>query len=55
MREVELKNALFLIGALRRTQRLMDPDHYLTEYDLAPSAEELLGTSARRSLTLHRA
>jgi len=43
MREVDPKNALFLIRALRRTQRLMDPDHYLGEHDLAPSADTLLG------------
>jgi len=43
MREVDPKNALFLIRALRRTQRVMDPDHYLGEHDLAPSADTLLG------------
>ena len=43
MREVDLANALFLLGALRRTQRLMDPEHYLREYDLAPSADALPG------------
>jgi len=43
MREVDPKNALFLIRALRRTQRLMDPAHYLGEHDLAPSADMLLG------------
>ena len=37
MREVDLSNALFLVRALRRTQRLMDVEHYLEEYDLAPS------------------
>jgi len=39
MREVDLRNALFLIQALRRTQKLMDADHYLAEHDLAPPAE----------------
>jgi hypothetical protein len=34
MREVDLRNALPLIGALRRTQKMMDPAHYLAEYDL---------------------
>ena len=29
LREVDLANALFLVRALRRTQRLMDVDHYL--------------------------
>jgi len=39
MREVDLRNAPFLIRALRRTQKLMDAEHYLAEYDLAPPAE----------------
>ena len=34
LREVDLRNALFLMRALRRTQRMMDPAHYLAEYDL---------------------
>jgi hopanoid C-3 methylase len=42
MREVDLGNALFLVRALRRTQRLMDVDHYLDEHKLAPSADSLL-------------
>jgi radical SAM superfamily enzyme YgiQ (UPF0313 family) len=42
MREVDLKNALFLVQALRRTQRLMDVEHYLDEHDLAPSVDGLL-------------
>ena len=54
MREVDLSNALFLIRALRRTQKLMDAEHYLREYDLAPSVDELLGRSRRRTLTLHQ-
>ncbi len=37
MREVDVRNAAFLIGALRRTQRMMDPAHYLAEYDAAVS------------------
>src|SRR5262245_40531335 len=41
MREVDLSNAMFLIRALRRTQRLMDAGHYMREYDLAPPAESL--------------
>ncbi|MBW8866470.1 MAG: cobalamin-dependent protein [Acidobacteria bacterium] len=52
MREVDLSNALFLIQALRRTQKMMDAEHYMKEYDLAPSVDELLGESARRSLAL---
>jgi radical SAM superfamily enzyme YgiQ (UPF0313 family) len=39
MREVDPRNALFLLRALRRTQRMMNPAHYLAEYDLATSAE----------------
>jgi len=42
MREVDLRNALFLIQALRRTQRLMNADHYVAEYDLAPPAEAVV-------------
>jgi len=54
MREVDLSNALFLIQALRRTQKLMDAEHYMQEYDLAPSVDELLGPASRRSLTLRQ-
>jgi radical SAM superfamily enzyme YgiQ (UPF0313 family) len=36
MREVDLRNVPFLIRALRRSQRMMQPAHYLAEYDLAP-------------------
>ncbi|MGH9310545.1 MAG: B12-binding domain-containing radical SAM protein [Vicinamibacterales bacterium] len=39
--EVDLRNAPFLLGALRRTQRMMDPAHYLAEYDLGSTAEVL--------------
>ena len=35
MREVDPRNLLFLLRALRRTQRMMSPDHYIAEYDLA--------------------
>ncbi len=46
MREVDLRNALFLLRALRRTQRMMDPAHYLAEHDLtAPAASAALGSS----------
>ncbi|HMF97846.1 MAG TPA: radical SAM protein [Vicinamibacterales bacterium] len=54
LREVDLSNALFLIQALRRTQKLMDAEHYLKEYDLASSVDELLGTTGGRSLTLRQ-
>ncbi len=37
LREVDARNALFLLRALRRTQRLMDPDHYMAEYDVPPA------------------
>jgi radical SAM superfamily enzyme YgiQ (UPF0313 family) len=39
LREVEPRNAWFLIGALKRTQRMMHPAHYLAEYNLAPPVE----------------
>jgi len=39
MREVDWTNAVFLVKALRRTQRLMDTGHYMREYDLASPAE----------------
>jgi hopanoid C-3 methylase len=41
MREADPRDALFLIRALRRTQRMMQPAHYLAEYDLAPPAESI--------------
>jgi radical SAM superfamily enzyme YgiQ (UPF0313 family) len=41
LREVDPANALFLLRALRRTQHLMDPAHYMKEYDLAPPSESL--------------
>jgi radical SAM superfamily enzyme YgiQ (UPF0313 family) len=50
LREVDPRNALFLIQALRRTQHMMDPAHYLREYDLAPPSESLAAVSARRQL-----
>jgi len=45
LREVDARNALFLLRALTRTQRLMDPAHYLAEYDLAASAEPCIARS----------
>jgi hopanoid C-3 methylase len=42
LREVEVRNAAFLLGALRRTQKLMDPVHYMREYDLSPPGESLV-------------
>jgi radical SAM superfamily enzyme YgiQ (UPF0313 family) len=32
LREVEPRNALFLLGALKRTQRMMSPEHYIAEW-----------------------
>jgi radical SAM superfamily enzyme YgiQ (UPF0313 family) len=33
MREVDPRNALFVLRALRRTQRMMNPAHYLAEHE----------------------
>jgi radical SAM superfamily enzyme YgiQ (UPF0313 family) len=41
LREVHPRNAMFLMRALRRTQRMMDPDHYVAEYDLGSPAESV--------------
>ncbi len=49
MREVDLTNALFLMKALRRTQRLMDAGHYLEEYDLAPPADTVVASLPPRA------
>jgi hopanoid C-3 methylase len=40
LRDVEWKNALFLLKALRRTQRLMDAGHYLREHRFGPAGLE---------------
>ena len=42
LREVDARNAWFLIQALRRTQLLMEPAHYLADYDLVGSVGPLL-------------
>jgi hopanoid C-3 methylase len=42
MREVDPGNALFLLQALRRTQKMLDPRHYLAEYDLVPPARSIV-------------
>jgi radical SAM superfamily enzyme YgiQ (UPF0313 family) len=39
LKEVEWRNLPFLLRALRRTQHMMDPGHYMQEYDLVPSGE----------------
>lgn len=44
LREVDPRNALFLLRALGRTQRMMDPVHYLAEYDLRATADTLKTT-----------
>ena len=38
LREVDPRNAFFLLGALRRTQRMMDPAHYVAEYEFGRPA-----------------
>jgi radical SAM superfamily enzyme YgiQ (UPF0313 family) len=43
LREVDPRNAVFLLRALGRTQRMMDPRHYLAEYDLGGTADALIG------------
>jgi len=44
LREVDPRNAIFLMRALRRTQRMMDPAHYLAEYDLGTDSTSLVGS-----------
>jgi len=39
---VKLRDAIFLMRALTRTQRMMDPEHYLSEYALAAPAESVV-------------
>jgi radical SAM superfamily enzyme YgiQ (UPF0313 family) len=41
MRQVDLRNLPFLLKALHRSQRMMDPAHYLQEYDLVSAAESV--------------
>ncbi len=42
MREVDPRNALFVLRALRRTQRMMNPAHYLAEHE--PGTPSSVGT-----------
>ena len=49
LRQVDLRNALFLMRALGRTQRMMAPAHYLAEYDLTTPDQSIAAT--RRPLT----
>ena len=39
--EVDPRNMLFLLRALRRTQRMMDPSHYLAECDWSSRSDSL--------------
>ena len=41
MREVKPRDAMVLLRALMRTQRMLDPAHYLAEYDLGPPEESV--------------
>ena len=50
LREVDPRNALFLLRALRRTQKMMDPAHYLAEYDLAAPEDSLAARRPRQAL-----
>ena len=49
LREVDVRNLPFLLRALSRTQRMMDPAHYMAEYDLGRS-DHLPALSARPSV-----
>ena len=42
MREADPRNIVFLLRALTRSQRMMDPAHYLAEYDLASGSESIV-------------
>jgi hopanoid C-3 methylase len=46
LREVKLRDAVFLLGALRRTQRMMDPEHYMSEYSLVSVRDSVAGAAA---------
>jgi radical SAM superfamily enzyme YgiQ (UPF0313 family) len=55
LREVDPMNALFLLRALRRTQKMMSPDHYLQEYDLAlPGEQSAVARLSPQLVTLQR-
>jgi hypothetical protein len=45
LRQVKPRDALFLPRALRRTQRMMDPAHYLEEYDVVAGAESVAASN----------
>ena len=44
LREVKARDAVFLLRALRRTQRMMDPEHYLAEYSLASPDDSVIAS-----------
>jgi len=46
--QVDLRNTMFLMRALGRTQRMMDPAHYMAEYDLTTSDQSV--AALRRAL-----
>jgi hypothetical protein len=50
LREVDPRNAWFLMRALQRTQRMMKPAHYLAEYNLAPPAESRTASLSVRAI-----
>jgi radical SAM superfamily enzyme YgiQ (UPF0313 family) len=54
LREVDPRNAWFLLGALRRTQRMMDPAHYLAEYDLGPTSSPSLQLPTANAIASQR-
>ena len=54
MREVDLRNAMFLMQALRRTQHMMQPAHYLKEYDLTSPAESVASRGGRQMIQVGR-
>jgi radical SAM superfamily enzyme YgiQ (UPF0313 family) len=53
MREVDPRNLPFLLRALKRTQRMMSPEHYVAEYDKADASvggrESRVGSLSRQS------
>jgi radical SAM superfamily enzyme YgiQ (UPF0313 family) len=52
LREVDVRNAAFLLKALARSQRMMDPNHYLAEYELGhPAASVASGSASAAFLT----
>jgi hopanoid C-3 methylase len=54
LRQVHPRNALFLLKALSRTQRMMRPQHYLAEYDLARPSESVAGAAVSMDLIAQR-